>query len=331
MLPAGVELWSLDKAGEAALGLCCTEDGLFLGRALLVEKRGACFAVRPRGELERLLRRSHSDGLDRLIRGLGVVKSALDENNLCLAQIAAVQLRVPPLPDLFARSELEAEDMLIKAERRGEVLARGGWDPAEHPRAGVPPNPGWFAPTDGAGGGALPEIAQEEDERAPEEMLDPLASVRQAQWDAAIATLREIDPNNPNLSYLANPGSPPNQAALDRLNAAVEAAAIKRVTDKLMPNGKPIGERGRGPDVRVMPGGPKEAQALFDYLRIGGTVWEEEAERTVIRLPLDAGYITYRANSRSGGPAIDINMLSLGFDKIHFRQGGLIGHLDRNR
>jgi hypothetical protein len=153
-------------------------------------------------------------------------------------------------------------------------------------------------------------------------MLDPLASVPQAQWDAAIATLREIDPSNPNLTYLANPGSPPSQEALDRLDVAVETAAIKRVTDKLMPNGELIGERGRGPDVRVIPGGHKEARALFDYLRIGGTVWEEDPERTVIRLPLDAGYITYRPNSKSGGPAIDINMLSVGFDKIHFKQGG---------
>ena len=212
MLLAGVELWSLDEAGEAALGLCCTEEGLFLGRTPLIEKRGGKIC-RPSAEgVGAVAEASHGGGLDRLVRGLGVVKSALDEKNLCLAQIAALQLRVPPLPDFFARAELEAEDVLIKVERGDDLLARAAWDPAEHPRAGVPPNPGWFAPTDGAAGDSPPRVAQEEEEgeRAPEEVLDPLAPVRQVQWDAAIATLREIDPNNPNLTYLANPSSAPS-------------------------------------------------------------------------------------------------------------------------
>jgi hypothetical protein len=35
--------------------------------------------------------------------------------------------------------------------------------------------------------------------------------------------LREIDPGNRQLTYFANPDTAPSQAALDRLNAAVEA------------------------------------------------------------------------------------------------------------
>ncbi len=84
------------------------------------------------------------------MRGLVVVKSALEAKNLCLAQIAAVQLRVPDLTDFLARAELETEDRLIKFERGGDVLARAGWDPDKHPRAGTPPNAGWFAPTEGS-------------------------------------------------------------------------------------------------------------------------------------------------------------------------------------
>ncbi len=61
-----------------------------------------------------------------------------------------MQLRVPDLTDFLARTELETEDRLIKFERGGDVLARAGWDPDEHPRTGTPPNPGWFAPTDGS-------------------------------------------------------------------------------------------------------------------------------------------------------------------------------------
>jgi hypothetical protein len=44
---------------------------------------------------------------------------------------------------------MEAEDSLIKYARD-----QGGsidWNPALHPRTATPPNPGWFAPTDGAG------------------------------------------------------------------------------------------------------------------------------------------------------------------------------------
>jgi hypothetical protein len=60
-------------------------------------------------------------------------------------------------------------------------------------------------------------------------------------WSARIARLREIDPANPNLTYFSNPNSPPSQEALDRLGSAIEAASIRRVTDKVMPYGRPIG------------------------------------------------------------------------------------------
>jgi hypothetical protein len=175
---------------------------------------------------------------------------------------------------------------LIKSEECGR-LARGGWDPAEHPRAGVPPNPGWFAPTGGSGPAKQTEVAQvEEEERAPEEMLDPLAPLRQAQWDAAIATLREIDLKNPNLTSVANPDMAPSQAALDRLQAAIETAAIKRVTDKVMPAGVPIGKPGNNARIRELSGGVKAAEEMFEYLRVGGQIFEKpDLEGIVVKLP----------------------------------------------
>ena len=143
MIPADVYLWRLSAGSEQNLGLCCTEEGLFLGRTPLIERHDRGYAVRPQSNLERLFKRLPAGAdLDRLMPGLAVVKSALDEGNLCLAQIAAVHLRVPDLPDLPARTGLETEDRLIKAERGADMLARGGWDPDAHPRAGVPPNPG---------------------------------------------------------------------------------------------------------------------------------------------------------------------------------------------
>ena len=78
------------------------------------------------------------------------VASALNANDLCLACIAAVHLKIPDLPNQAARDALEAEDSLIKYARDGG----GGidWNPALHPRTGAPPNPGWFAPTGGESG-----------------------------------------------------------------------------------------------------------------------------------------------------------------------------------
>jgi hypothetical protein len=162
LLLAGVHLWRLSTAGDGNLGLCCNQDGLFLGRTPLIERRAGRYVLRPPSDLERLFKRS-SDGadLDRLMRGLTVVKSALDENNLCLAQIAALQLRIPNLPGFLARAELETEDRLIKAERGGDGPARTGWDPGKHPRTGAPPNPGWFAPTEGSSPEASTQRGQE--------------------------------------------------------------------------------------------------------------------------------------------------------------------------
>jgi hypothetical protein len=233
LIPAGVEVWSLSSGGGDSLGRSCTAYGLFLGRTRLIERRAGHYAVRPRADLERLFGRAYrgAGDLDRLMPGLAVIKSALDEKNLCLAQIAAVQLRVPALPDRFARAGLEAEDRLIKTEQGHDILARGGWDPAAHPRAGAPPNRGWFAPTGGSSAAGTQIVQGEEDERVPEEILDPIAPVRQAQWDARVETLRRLDPNNPNLVFVAPPGAP-SPEAVARLDAELTAVAA-RVANKI--------------------------------------------------------------------------------------------------
>src|SRR5262245_7962246 len=198
--------------------------------------------------------------------GLRTVAAALNEANLPLAQIAALHLRLPDLADRHARTRLEAEDVLIKS-RQGN-----GWDEAKHPRTGTPPNRAWFAPKPGSAIQSRPtQTAQRgRSEREAEEILDPMAPVRQAVWDARIALLRRIDPNNLNLTYFANPGSTPNHVALNRLDKALETASIKRVVDKVMPGGLPIGTRGKSAKVRELPGGLEQAKDMFDYLAVGG-------------------------------------------------------------
>jgi hypothetical protein len=143
------QMWRLSEAGPQNLGLACTDDGLLLGRTSLIERRDGRFVVRARGEIERLLKCAY-DGdppVDRLMSGLARVASALNANDQCLARIAAVHLQMPDLANAAVRDALAAEDSLIKYARDGGAA---NWNPAQHPRTGTPPNPGWFATTGGA-------------------------------------------------------------------------------------------------------------------------------------------------------------------------------------
>src|SRR5580658_10236422 len=138
------KIWRLsENVGRDNLGLACTEQGLVLGRTLLIERRDGRYVVRERSEIECLLSLAYGREAtaQRLMPGLATVASALNANDQALARIAAVHLRIPDLPDQAARDAMEAADVLIKSV---------DWNPALHPRAGTPPNPGWFAPTDGA-------------------------------------------------------------------------------------------------------------------------------------------------------------------------------------
>jgi hypothetical protein len=94
--------------------------------------------------------------------GLGVVATALNGNDQCLARIAAVHLRLPDVPSEAARNDLEAADFLLKYAR--DEGGGSAWNPALHPRTGTPPNPGWFAPTEGSSGEPSPiRTAQNDD------------------------------------------------------------------------------------------------------------------------------------------------------------------------
>lgn len=143
-------MWRLSEAVQQNLGLACTDDGLLLGRTSLIERRDGCFVVRARGEIERLLKCAY-DGeppVDRLMSGLARVASPLNGSDQCLARIAAVHLQMPDLASAAIRDVLAAEDSLIKYAR--DEAGGANWNPALHPRTGTPPNPGWFATTDGA-------------------------------------------------------------------------------------------------------------------------------------------------------------------------------------
>jgi hypothetical protein len=141
-------MWRLSEDTPDNLGLAFTDDGLLLGRTPLIERRGGRFVVREWSEIARLVKYSFPGevSVDRLMPGLARIAAALNANDQALARIAAVHLQIPDLPSVAKRNAMVAEDALIKYARdQGD----GNWNPALHPRAGVPPNPGWFATTDG--------------------------------------------------------------------------------------------------------------------------------------------------------------------------------------
>ena len=154
------KVWRLsENSGDDNLGLACTEQGLVLGRTLLIERHDGSFVVRERNEIEQLLSRAYQSivVVDRLMLGLATVAAALNANDQALARIAAVHLRIPDLPDRAARDAMEAADILIKYARN-----EGGgsiWNSALHPReifkasADDPKHPGWPAGAEGGRGG----------------------------------------------------------------------------------------------------------------------------------------------------------------------------------
>ena len=77
------QVWRLKEYCESNLGVCFTDDGLLLGRTLLIERQGTRFALRGRAEIERLLSRAYGSDLavDRLLPGLATVTAALNAND----------------------------------------------------------------------------------------------------------------------------------------------------------------------------------------------------------------------------------------------------------
>jgi hypothetical protein len=147
---AAWHMWRLSEADDDNLGLACSDDGLLLGRTPLIERRDGKFVARQQLDIERLLTCAYRTEVraDRLMSGLATVARALSANDQCLARIAAVHLRIPDIPDRTARDAMEAADLLTKYAR--DEGGDSNWNPALHPRTGTPPNPGWFAPTEGS-------------------------------------------------------------------------------------------------------------------------------------------------------------------------------------
>lgn len=139
------------SAAPSADGVSCNAQGVVIGHVPLLEKVEGRWMPRRAAELNDELTTCYRLPVDIAAKAnaLSLIAHALNRGDLAIAAIAAVQMQIPDPPRLAKRQE-KPEDIV----RRARELARSGllkfWDPALHPRAGVPPNPGWFAP-DGQG------------------------------------------------------------------------------------------------------------------------------------------------------------------------------------
>lgn len=165
-----------------------------LGRTPLIERRSGRYVVRDRMEIERLLKRAYNrePAADWLMTGLATIAAALNANDQCLARIAAVHLKIPNLADVASREAIEVEDALIKS---------ADWNPDLHPRAGVPPNPGWFAPTGSSTEETPPTTSAPNDDLAMRSDASP--SPGDADW-VTLPPGKYIDELHDFLEWLAN-------------------------------------------------------------------------------------------------------------------------------
>ncbi len=174
----GLRAFSLTARGQG--GVSCDAAGVYVGDVSLLthsEASGANkrWVVRPIGALNDELSALYRLPVDAASKAnaLQLIATALNRRDLAMAAIATVQMQFPDPPALAKGVESRAE-----IERRAMALYHSRllkfWDPAKHPRAGTPPNPGWFAPV-GEGTEAATVVPVGDDhhhERHPEEYIE---------------------------------------------------------------------------------------------------------------------------------------------------------------
>jgi hypothetical protein len=125
----------------------CGADGLHVGPTPLLRRAASGgWELRPREEDEAELTALYGLPIDLAGKagGLATVAGALERGDATLAAIAAVLLGFPDPPGL-AKTTPARGSVELAAQLLASGLLKGEWDPAQHPRVGERPNPGWFA------------------------------------------------------------------------------------------------------------------------------------------------------------------------------------------
>lgn len=138
-------------AKRGSEGVSCDADGVFVGGVPLLqppETRNPFWRVRSLVQVNKELSVRYQFPIDITPKAssLALIAAALNRRDVAMAAIVAVQMQIPDPTPLAQRAESPDE-----IARRARALNCSGllkffWNPAQHPRAGVPPNPGWFEP-----------------------------------------------------------------------------------------------------------------------------------------------------------------------------------------
>jgi hypothetical protein len=102
-------------------------------------------------------------------------------------------------------------------------------------------------------------------------------------------------------------------------DAAARPADRQSPAEILQPGGELIGTPGTSTGIRELPGHQREAEELYERLSTGGREAAPPGySGRAVELP-DGGFVGLRLESKSGGPAIDVNIPDIEITRIHFR------------
>src|SRR4029077_2216489 len=147
----GLRAFSLSAARDEC-GISCDAHGAFAGNVPLLERAQigstSRWTARPIAQLNDELTARSGLPIDVTAKAsaLTFIANAFNRGDLAMAAIATVQMQFPDPPSLAKGVESADETMRRALELHRSRLLKANWDPAKHPRAGAPPNPGWFAP-----------------------------------------------------------------------------------------------------------------------------------------------------------------------------------------
>jgi hypothetical protein len=148
----GLRAFSLSASRDAER-ISCDGQGAFVGDVSLLQRAhvagpASTWTVRPVAELNDELTARYRLPIDVTAKAgaLALIAKALNRGDVATAAIATVHMQFPDPPSLAKGVEVADETMRRALELHRSRLLKANWDPAKHPRAGEPPNPGWFAP-----------------------------------------------------------------------------------------------------------------------------------------------------------------------------------------
>jgi len=146
-----VRLHDRTEGGPAPKGLSCDDDGLrFGGEVALIEASegpfGRVFRRRPIDQINRLLSAGYGAAVDLTARTpvLDQITDCLTKGDLSRAQMLALQLRLPDLPDEAAADRLAKAEQLLRFNPNHDELGRFASAPGGGPasnRLTIPQDP----------------------------------------------------------------------------------------------------------------------------------------------------------------------------------------------